>query len=270
MEHVDTIARISRLAETVRETAPLVHNMTNLVMQYDTAAVIAAVGGTQLTLHTIEEAADMAALSGAIAVNLGTLDNAFLRSVREALRVAGTSARPWVVDPVAAGLTAYRTRAAQEILNLGPTVIKGNASEILVLAGGPERGHGADSLHEVDDAATAGRTLAQRHGSIVVISGSEDMITDGEQIVRVANGRPIMGRMIGSGCMLTAVIGCFLAVSEDPFEAALAAVAFFNVAGEVAAESAGGPGSLKPLFIDALYELDRKALNERVRLSYVT
>lgn len=265
MTHSDIAAQIWLLAEAVRRAAPLVHNITNLVVQSDSADAIAAVGGTQITLHTVEEARDAAAVSAALALNIGTLNESWLQCARAAVRVATDRERPWVLDPVAAGLTAYRTDAAHEFLRLRPTVLKSNASELLALTEGT-RGRGADSIHSVQQAAAAARDLARRHGCVVVVTGAEDLITDGRRMATVANGRPVMGRMIGSGCMLTAVIGCFLAVARVPFDAALAAVACFDVAGELAAERAGGPGTLKPLLIDALSDLDRNALEARLRV----
>jgi len=267
MTDSDLVPRLWGLVEAIRDSAPLVHNITNLVVHNDTADAIAAVGGTQITLHNVEEARDAAAACAAIAVNLGTLNDAFLHCARDAVALAASLDRPWVLDPVAAGFTAYRSEAAREFLDLGPTVVKANASEVLALAGRAHGGRGADSVHSVSAAADAASRMARRHGSIVVVSGSDDMITDGTRRAMVSNGRPVMGRMIGAGCMLTSVIGCFLAVSDRPFEAALAAVAYFDVAGELAAERAEGPGTFKPLFIDALYNLERGVFLERVRVS---
>ena len=267
MNHPDIGVLTWRLADDIRQTAPLIHNITNLVVQNETAEAISAVGGTQITLHTEEEAAEAASACSAIAVNLGTLNTALLLCARTALGTAASLGRPWVLDPVAAGFTAYRTDAATEFLGLRPTVLKANASEVLSLAGGGEKGHGADSIHSVSHAAEAARRLAQRHGCVVAVTGPEDLVTDGERMATVANGRPLMGRMIGSGCMLTAVLGCFLSVAERPFEAALAALAYFDVAGELAADQAQGPGTFKPLLIDALYNLPESALHARLKVS---
>ncbi len=250
----------------IRRSAPLVHNITNLVVQNDTAAAIAAVGATQVTLHTPEEAGDAARASAALALNSGTLDEAWLRCAREAVQTAAEGSKPWVLDPVAAGLTRYRTDAAHDLLKLGPTVLKANPSEVLVLAGYADAGRAADSIHSVDQASDAADELARRHGCIVVVTGAEDLITDGERALRLGNGHPLMGRMIGSGCMLTSVIACFVAEGHESFEAAQAAVAHFTIAGEIAAERAGGPGTLKPLLIDALCNLDGNELGRRLRV----
>lgn len=266
MTDSDYAVAIFERSRALRERAPLVHNITNLVVQKATADAIAAVGGSQITLHTLEEAAQAAQLSGALALNLGTLDERLLHCARIALDSGIEAGRPWVLDPVAAGLTTFRTEAAAELLKRGPTVLKGNASEILVLAGAVSGGRGADSLHAVAEAADAAVALALRHRCIVVVTGAEDLVTDGRRRWYVANGNPLLGRMIGSGCMLTSVLACFLALGEAPLDGALAAVAWFAVAGEVAAERAGGPGTLAPLLIDALYGLELEDLRQRLVL----
>lgn len=262
----DCSVRFGQLAEAIRASAPLIHNLTNLVMQNDTAGAIAAVGGTQVTLHTVEEARDAAALCAALAVNPGTPDADWLRCARQALDVALERNKPWVLDPVAVGLSPFRTDAMRELLARLPTVLKANASEILALAQLAAGGRAADSVHTVEQAREGAQLLAKRYGCIVVVTGATDLITDGEQTVRIANGASLMGRMIGSGCMLTSVLACFLAVSDQPFEAAQAAVAWFDVAGELAAQRASGPGTLKPHLIDALYGLEPHQLQARLRL----
>lgn len=265
MSQYDPAARFWHFSDLVRSSAPLIQNITNLVMQNDTAAAIAAVGATQMTLHGVEEAREIASVAAALAVNPGTLNDAWMRCAREAIEVAGQRRVPWVLDPLAVGLSRYRTDAIMELLTLGPSVIKANASELLVLAGSQAKGRAADSLHSVDEAAVAAGELASRHHCIVMVTGDEDLVTNGEQTVRVSNGLPLMGRMIGSGCMLTSVIACFLAVGGGRLDAAAAAVAHFTIAGEIAAERSGGPGSLKSLLIDALYNLNHEEFRHRLR-----
>lgn len=265
----DPIVTLERLSLAVRENAPIIHNITNNVVQNDTADAIAAVGGTQATLHNLEEAADVAAMAGALAVNPGTLDEDWLSAAQAAVKTASDRATPWVLDPVAVGFTAYRTRAARALLDRHPTVLKANASEILSLAGAAAGGHAADSMHGVDQAADAALGLAQSHRCVVVVTGAADLVTDGRRTVRVRNGAPLMGHMIGSGCMLTAVVGCYLAVADDPFEAAWAACAHFAIAGQRAAAQAGGPGTLKPLLIDALYHFGPSSAAPRPDIEFM-
>jgi len=264
---MDMKERIPELADLVVTTSPLVQNITNLVVQNDTADAIAAVGGTQVTLHTLEEARPIADICSALALNLGTLDENLLRSARIAVETMNGRGRPWVLDPVAAGLTAYRGDAALEFLGLGPAVLKANASEVLAIASEGPRGHGADSVDPVEAAADAAGELARRHRCVVVVTGAEDLVTDGVRTATVRNGHPMMGRMIGAGCMLTSVMGCFLAVGDDPFESAVAAAACFGVAGELAAERSAGPGTLKPQLIDALHNLETGTLQSRLRVA---
>lgn len=263
----DTAEGIWRLAEKVRRTAPLVYNVTNLVMQSGTAEAIAAVGGTQMTLHSVEEVCEVAAQADALAVNLGTLDEPWLACARQAVKITQDRNRPWVLDPVAIGLTRYRTKSALDLLSRRPTVVKGNASEILAISGSGEKGRAADSAHLVEQAAGAAVELARRHHCVVVTTGKADLVTDGDRLISVRNGAALMGHMIGSGCMLTSLIGCYLAVAADPFDAALAAVAVFTVAGEVAAAQAQGPGTLKPHLLDCLYGMNEDLLRERLVVS---
>lgn len=253
--------------ESIRRSAPLVHNLTNWVVQNDTADAIAAVGATQITLHSEEEARAAAGLCAALALNPGTLNDAWLRAAEQALDVAAERNLPWVLDPVAVGFTPYRTEAMQHLLSRGPTVLKGNASEILVLGAAVSGGRGADSVHDVDQATDAARNLARAFDCVVVVTGERDLITDGERSARIANGVPLMGRMIGSGCMLTSVIACYLAVAEHAYDAAAAAVAHFGIAGELAAGQAQGPGTLKPYLLDALFNLSGAELESQLRLT---
>ena len=262
----DSVSRISRMAKNVRARAPLVHNVTNLVVQNETAQAIAAIGGTQVTLHHPEEAAQAASACDALAVNLGTPNDELLLTAHKAVEAVKALARPWVLDPVAAGFTPYRTEAAMELLALGPTLVKANASEVLALSGARARGRAADSVHAVAEAEDAARELSETYGCVVAITGSEDLVTDGERTAVVCNGHPLMGRMIGSGCMLTAVAGCFLAVEQDPFYAALGAMGCFAVAGEYAALNAAGPATMGISLIDALDALEPKEIGRRLRL----
>lgn len=258
-------ARLWQHSEAVKTGAPLIQNITNLVMQNDTAAAIAAVGGTQLTLHGTEEAREIASIADAVAVNPGTLNADWMQCARDAIEVANQRRIPWVLDPLAVGLSRYRTKAIMELLALGPTVIKANASELLVLAGSRETGRGADSLHSVDEAALLASSFASSNRCIVVVTGDRDLVSDGKRTIRLSNGAPLMGRMIGSGCMLTSIIGCFLGASDDRLEAVTAAVGQFTIAGELATERANGPGTLKALLIDALHNLDREQFRHRLR-----
>lgn len=262
----ETASGIARLSEAIGQSAPLVHNITNLVMQNDTAAAICAVGATQVTLHIPEEARAAAEHVAALAINIGTPDTDWTHCARTAVQVASERGLPWTLDPVGVGFSAYRNDIAHDLAQRQPTVIKGNASEILAFAGMGPGGRGADSIHSVDQARDAADQLARRYRCTIVVTGAEDLVTDGEQCVRIANGHPLMGRMIGSGCMLNAVVGCYLAVASDAFSAAVAAVARFAIAGELAAVRASGPGTFKPHLLDALHAFDEDTVHQRLKL----
>lgn len=265
------LACIHERVDSLKRTAPLVHNITNRVVEYESAAAIAAVGATQVTVRGREEAAELAGVCAALAVNPGTLTDEWMAAARCAIDVASGLGTPWVLDPVAVGLTRYRTEAARELLALGPTVVKANASEILALAAGSDaRGRGADSLHTVGEARGVAAELARRHQCVVIVTGPEDCVTDGQRLATVANGSELMARMIGAGCVLTAVVASFLATGGAPFDAAVAAVAYYGVAGEEAATRAQGPGTLAPALLDALHNLDARTLEARLRVTEST
>ncbi|KAB7623914.1 hydroxyethylthiazole kinase [Alkalilimnicola sp. S0819] len=266
MQSTFTAERIWSVHQRVGELAPLVQNLSNLVVQYDTAQAIAAVGGTQLTLLAREEAEAVAGIAQALVLNSGTLDSHWLEAAQRALDVAVARGTPWLLDPVAAGLTPFRDEQLRGLLQRGPQVIKGNASEILTLAGQARGGHGADSRHSVSQAMLAARSLARARNCVVVVSGPRDYLCDAERAVELANGQPLLGRMIGSGCMLGAVLGGYLAVEPDSLLACTAGVACFTVAGELACERASGPGSLKPQFFDALFQLRADDLAQRLKV----
>ncbi|MGH6900618.1 MAG: hydroxyethylthiazole kinase, partial [Geminicoccaceae bacterium] len=173
-----------------------------------------------------------------------------------------------VLDPVGAGATPYRTRTALDLIELRPTVIRGNASEILALAGaaaGPTKG--VDSTHGADEAVHAAQQLAQASGAAVAVTGAIDRITDGEGWREVGNGDPRMTRVTALGCAASAVIGAFLVVEQDPLLAAAQALAIFGLAGERAAAQAAGPGSLRWRIVDQLALLDEAAVLEGVRIA---
>jgi hydroxyethylthiazole kinase len=145
--------------------------------------------------------------------------------------------------------------------------VRGNASEILALAGATGATKGVDSSHATSDAAEAARTLADVHSCAIAVSGEEDFITDGKTDVRLLGGSPLMPRVTGMGCTATAVVGAFAAVSPTPLRAAVAGMATMKVAGEIAAAQASGPGSFVPHFLDAIYSLTPEVLAERARLA---
>lgn len=238
----------------MRATAPLVHTITNYVAMNITANVLLAAGASPAMVHAREEVADFAALAQALSVNIGTLDPVWLEAMEMAAETMGKAGRPWVLDPVGVGATRFRQEACARLMARCPTVIRGNASEILALAGLAATGRGADAADPVEAAEAAARDLARRTGAVVAVSGPVDFVTDGTDSFRVLNGHALMPRVTALGCSLNGVIAAFV-VDQPGLQATVAALAYYGLAGERAAHSARGPGSFQVAFLDALHAL---------------
>ncbi|MEK0082701.1 hydroxyethylthiazole kinase [Benzoatithermus flavus] len=242
--------------ERVRREAPLVHNVTNLVAMTLSANVLIAAGASPIMSAAPEEAGELAALSGALVVNMGTLTRDWVEGAEAAVAGARTAGKPWVLDPVGAGATAYRREIAARLLAGRPRIVRGNASEILALERGASGGKGVDSTAGSDAAAEAAMALASRARAVVAVTGAVDLVTDGSRTFRIANGHPLLTRTTASGCALTALIGAWAAVLPDPLEATAGAIAAYGIAAERAAEIAQGCGSFVAALLDALGSLD--------------
>lgn len=264
-----TADQIWRLLSAIRERQPLVHNITNFVVMNNSANALLALGASPAMVHSSDEVEDFVALSQALVVNIGTLYSEQIAAGKLAAIRAKAAGVPWVFDPVGAGATPYRQAAAVALARLGPSVIRGNGSEILALAQQARagQGRGVDSLHDSEAALDAARKLAEDSGAAIAITGEVDYVTDGRRVVEIHNGHALMTRVTGLGCSATAVIGAFLAVEPDALAATVAALAVFGVAGELAAEQARGPGSLQVELLDALYALDAATLTARARVT---
>ncbi len=170
-------------------------------------------------------------------------------------------------DPVGVGATAYRTTVAKRFTDMKPTVLRGNASEIMTLAGvGGVASKGVDSTRPSNEAEIPAKEFASRLGITVVVTGPIDIVTDGRRVLRIANGHSMMPRVTALGCGLTAVIGAFLAIEKDAVVAAAAGTAIYGLAGEIAAAQAKGPGSLRVLLLDALYNLDEATVEKQIKI----
>ena len=256
-----------QLLKTMREKNPLVQNITNFVAMNIAANVMLAAGASPAMVHTREEAGDFARIAAAVTINIGTLSPDFLAGMKAAAKAAGEAGKPWVLDPVAHFATAYRRAAAADLVELRPTVIRGNASEIIALAGSRSSGHGVDSGDSVMAAEGAAIVVAQQNACVVAVTGEVDFVTDGRRSVRILGGSSLMPRVTALGCSLTGLTGAFVAVAPDmPFEATIAALALFALAGEQAAKAAAGPGSFAPLFLDRLAALTPAELDAEARV----
>jgi hydroxyethylthiazole kinase len=249
--HAEVAADLAEL----RRLAPLTHCMTNIVAAGFTANVLLAAGASPAMINALEEAAGFAAIARGLLVNVGTITAPDAEAMLDAARAANAAGTPWVLDPVAAGALPFRTGVATRLLEFRPAIVRGNASEILALAGASGGGKGVDSTAESSEALPFARAFAERIGAVVAVSGAVDFITDGSAVIEVPGGDVLMTKVTGVGCALGALMAALLGVSETPLRAAASASAIFGAAGERAARNVRGPGSFAVAFLDELWQL---------------
>ncbi|WIB34247.1 hydroxyethylthiazole kinase [Curtobacterium sp. MCSS17_005] len=265
--------RTAELLEAVRARAPLVQFITNTVVQNVTANVLLALGASPAMVDVATEAGPFARVADALLVNTGTPHAEPRVAALEAVHAARDAGTPWVLDPVAVGSLPVRTALARDLLALHPTVLRGNASEVLALLGDSAGGRGVDSTVGTEDARVA--SVAASDGRLVAavaVSGAVDLlVAPGIGVVRVANGTDLLTRITGGGCALGAVVAAFTSVApEDAGAAAVAATAVHTIAAELAARDAGGPGTFQPLFLDRLASLTPEDVVREARITVET
>ncbi|WP_346796635.1 hydroxyethylthiazole kinase [Halomonas sp. Bachu 37] len=247
--------------EALRRQRPLVHNITNYVAMNSSANLLLAMGASPAMLHAREEVVEFVGLADVLSINLGTPSPAWAEAMLQAAKAAQVQGKPWVLDPVAVGATAYRRQLAATLLDASPTLIRANPSEILALDGMANPGRGVDATDSTANATQAAIRLARHHACLVAVTGEYDLVTDGQRHVLVHGGHELMPTVTTLGCGLSAVAGAFIAASpRDTFNACVAALTSFAVAGSQAAHDARGPASFQVAFIDALYQLTPEQL----------
>ena len=253
----------------VRERKPLVHQITNYVVMNETANATLALGALPVMAHAREEVEEMVGLAGALVLNIGTLSPRWIEAMGAAGKAANAAGVPVVLDPVGAGATRYRTETAQRLLSeIDVTVLRGNAGEVATLVGVEAEVRGVESIGAGDDSAELARLAARGLGVVASVTGAVDHVSDGERSLAVANGHELLSAVTGTGCMSSALTGCFLAGKpEAPVEAAAEALAAFGVAGEDAARDAKGPGSFHVNLYDALAALDPETLDAKAKIT---
>lgn len=239
----------------LRLIAPLTHCITNVVVNNYTANVLLAVGASPAMILAVEEVSDFVKVAQSLLINVGTIKTYDAEAMLCAAKTAYETKTPWVLDPVAVGALKFRTKIVSVLINYKPSIIRGNASEILAVAGAIGNSKGVDSTMSSVDAIDAARKIARKTNAVVAISGEVDYITDGEIVISVPGGHEIMTKVTGSGCSLGALMASLLAVADTPLRAATTASAIFAICGERAMEKAKGPGSFAAAFIDELYLL---------------
>jgi hydroxyethylthiazole kinase len=253
----------------LRERKPLVHQITNYVVMNETANATLALGALPVMAHAREEVEEMVALAGALVLNIGTLSTHWVDAMLLAGKAATENRTPIVLDPVGAGATTYRTETAKRILDAANvTVLRGNAGEVATLVGVAAEVRGVESIGASEGAEEIARAAARNLALVASVTGPVDHVSDGERVLSVANGHELLASVSGTGCMSSALTGCFLAAKPGaPLEAAAEALAAFGVAGEDAARDATGPGSFHANLYDALAALDPATLDDRARIA---
>ena len=255
--------------QELREQKPLVHQITNYVVMNETANATLALGALPVMAHAREEVEEMVGLASALVLNIGTLSEHWIEAMLLAGRAASDRGIPVVLDPVGAGATAYRTDTARRILDeVRVTVLRGNAGEVATLVGADAEVRGVESIAAGLEPADLARDAGRQLGLVASVTGAVDHVSDGERVLAVANGDPLLAAVTGTGCISSALTGCFLAAKPtEPLEAAAEALAALGVAAEDAAAGAAGPGTFHAHLYDGLAALDPETLDGRARVS---
>jgi len=259
------------LLEKVRSEKPVIHHLTNWVTIYDCANIVKVLGASPIMAHAPEEVAQMSGIADALVLNIGTLTVDFVEAMKIAAKAANKKGIPVVLDVCGAGATALRDESSLALIGqCRIDVIKGNASEVARIAGENVKTKGVDSSRVEADLEKLAQRLARSRRCTVVITGKEDIVSDGKQTFLVRNGDPLMGSIVGTGCMAASVIATFCAAEDDLCAACCAGLVCFEIAAQCAAQKAQGPGSFKELLYDRLYALDKKTLEDLQRVYRVS
>ncbi|MCD9536775.1 hydroxyethylthiazole kinase [Photobacterium carnosum] len=251
----------------VREQKPLVVNITNYVVMNNTANALLAIGASPIMAHSRQEMAEMMHIAGSLVINIGTLDSEWIERMLFAVEQANANNKPIVLDPVGCGASVLRTQTARTLAaNANNLIIRGNASEIIALAGEASQTKGVDALDSSDAALAAAQALVAQYHANVVISGEVDYVVTASQTISLSNGHHMMPYVTGMGCSLTALTGAFAAIGEI---SGLAATAIYAIAGEIAAEQSAGPASLQLNIIDGLYHISADQICQRLNMGVV-
>jgi len=244
----------------------LVHHITNYVTVNDCANVVLAIGANPVMADDPVEVEDMVSICDALVINIGTLNERTVSSMIKAGKKANAKNIPVILDPVGVGATPFRFETAANLLKeVHFSVIRGNMAEIKVIAGLHAKRAGVDSLEEEENGVSIARTLAQKLGCVIAITGKVDVVSDGKQCYSIFNGHTALTRLTGTGCMSSSLIGCFLGSSKKPLYSAIAGVVCMGIAGEMASKSLG-LGSFKVNLMDSIAVMDEVICLEKAKI----
>jgi hydroxyethylthiazole kinase len=250
----DTVQVTAALLDRLRARKPHVHCITNAVAQNFTANMLLAAGCVPSMTLSPEEIAQFVARAHALLVNLGTFDRERREATEIAVETASQDNVPWVLDPVFVDRAAPRAAFARELVALGPKAVRLNHAEFSALAG-------------AEPSRAALVAYAREKKIVIGLSGETDLVTDGERVITIANGHPLMAKVTAIGCAASALIAAYLSVEQDAWRATVAALVTIGVAGELAAARTQGPGSFAVAIIDALHNLDAQTLIAHARVN---
>ncbi len=262
-----TISTVTKIFSQVQKTNPMIHHITNNVVMNFTANITLAMGASPVMAPSIAESAQMAGYSGALLLNIGTINPELLKSMVAAGKAANEKNIPIILDPVGAGATELRTKTIKTLLSeLKISAVRGNAGEILSLAGTSGKVRGVDSLATGEGFEDIFKTFAAETGIITAVSGETDFITDGTNWIKVHNGNRMMTSITGTGCGATTAVACYAATGSSLLHAVAAGITCYNIAGEIACGLCKGPGSFVPEFIDQLFNLSEETITNVSRI----
>jgi len=245
----------------------LVFHMTNWVTIYDCANIVKVLGASPVMAFATEEIEDMTNIASSLVLNIGTLTTQQIEGMKMAIDIANGIGAPIVLDICGNGATGLRNDKTKELLEDNKVdIVKGNASEIACLAGMDTKTRGVDSGEVREDMRSLAGKLAENMDCTVVVTGKDDVISDGDRCYICSNGHKMMSSVVGTGCMATSVIGAFAAIDKDLSNASVSALGCYGIASEKAVESSRGPGSFKEALFDELYHLSSNDIIERIKV----
>lgn len=268
---------VKQLLEDIRKNVPLVHNITNYVTVNDCANAVLAIGASPIMADDILEAADITAISQALVINIGTLNQRTVESMTAAGKKANELGIPVVFDPVGAGASRFRNDTVKQILsNVKVSILRGNLSEMSYIAGLQANTKGVDSAEEdnKNDMVSVAKRVAEIYDCVSAITGAVDIVSDGKRVTKISNGHKMLSKVTGTGCMTSALVGSYAGAAnmnggKDYYSAAIGGIMTTGIAGEMAYEAAGhmGTGSFHINIIDAISNLSSEIIEERAKLN---